>query len=218
MPKHLQNDLERLKKAVLDIGTMVEESLSKAITALNKRDRVLAEAVIDGDHEIDRKEVLIEEDCLKILALHQPVAKDLRLVVAILKMNNDLERVGDLAVNIAQRAHSLASTDPLPIPKALNVMANKAKDMVKKSIDSLVESDSRLATEVCVADDEVDNLQRVLFAVLQDEIKKTPQRIEQYIQLLSVTRYLERVADQATNIAEDVIYMVEGDVVRHHRG
>jgi len=216
MPKHLQNDLERLKKAVLDIGTMVEEALSNAITALSKRDRVLAELIIDGDHEIDRKEVLIEDDCLKILALHQPVAKDLRYVVAVLKLNNDLERVGDLAVNIAQRALSLTSMEPVLIPDDLFLMAQKAKEMVKRSFDSLIESDSHLATGVCAADDEVDDLHRKLFAVLQERIKKSPERMEQYVHLLSVTRYLERIADQATNIAQDVIYMVEGEVVRHH--
>jgi phosphate transport system protein len=216
MPKHLQNDLERLKKSVLDIGTMVEEALSNAITSLNQRDRALAEAVIEGDHQIDRKEVWIEEDCLKILALHQPVAKDLRYVVAVLKLNNDLERVGDLAVNIAQRTLSLTSMEPVLIPEDLFLMARKATEMVKRSFDSLIESDTHLATEVGVADDEVDGLNRRLFAVLQEKIKKTPERMEQYIHLLSVTRYLERIADQATNIAEDVIYMVEGEVVRHH--
>jgi phosphate transport system protein len=216
MPKHLQNDLERLKKSVLDIGTMVEEALSNAITSLNQRDRALAEAVIEGDHQIDRKEVWIEEDCLKILALHQPVAKDLRYVVAVLKLNNDLERVGDLAVNIAQRTLSLTSMEPVLIPEDLFLMARKATEMVKRSFDSLIESDTHLATEVCVADDEVDGLNRRLFALLQEKIKKTPERMEQHIHLLSVTRYLERIADQATNIAEDVIYMVEGEVVRHH--
>jgi phosphate transport system protein len=216
MPKHLQNDLERLKKSVLDIGTTVEEALSNAITTLNQRDRALAEAVIEGDHQIDRKEVWIEEDCLKILALHQPVAKDLRYVVAVLKLNNDLERVGDLAVNIAQRTLSLTSMEPVLIPEDLFLMARKATEMVKRSFDSLIESDTHLATEVCVADDEVDGLNRRLFAMLQEKIKKTPERMEQYIHLLSVTRYLERIADQATNIAEDVIYMVEGEVVRHH--
>jgi phosphate transport system protein len=216
MPKHLQNDLERLKKRVLELGTLVEESLSNAITALRTRDRNLAEAIIDGDDDIDRREVSIEEDCLKILALHQPVARDLRFVVAILKLNNDLERVGDLAANIAQRAFSLSSVEPVRVPDELYVMASKARDMVVKSIDSLVESDPVLAKTVRDADDVVDNMERELFVMLQEEIKKNPQRVEQYVQLLSITRYLERVADQSTNIAEDVIYMVEGDVVRHH--
>src|SRR3989339_962263 len=129
MSKHLQNDLERLKKAVLEIGAHVEENLTRSITSLTARDRILAEAVIEGDHEIDRREVRVEEECLKILALHQPVAKDLRFVVAILKLNNDLERVGDLAVNIAQRALSLASTARVPIPEHLEEMAQKAKIM-----------------------------------------------------------------------------------------
>jgi phosphate transport system protein len=216
MSQHLMNDLERLKKAVLEIGTLVEESLSDAISSLNRRDRRLAEAVIAGDREIDRREVIIEEECLKILALHQPVARDLRFVVAILKLNNDLERIGDLAVNIAQRALALLASEPMSIPADLNLMAQKAVNMVKRSFDALIESDTLLAAEVCASDDDVDNLHRNLFLELQAEIKQTPQRVEQYIQLLSVTRYLERVADQATNIAEDVIYMVKGNVVRHH--
>jgi phosphate transport system protein len=218
MPKHLQNDLERLKKRILELGTLVEESLHNSIASLKNRDRNLAEAVVDGDDEIDRREVSIEEDCLKILALHQPVAKDLRFVVAILKLNNDLERVGDLAVNIAQRAFSLSSIEPVNVPRDLYLMADKARDMVKGSFDSLIDSDSELAKQVRDADDEVDSLERELFTQLQEEIKKTPQRTEQYVQLLSVTRYLERAADQATNIAEDVIYMLEGEVVRHHHG
>ncbi|RPH96168.1 phosphate signaling complex protein PhoU [candidate division KSB1 bacterium] len=216
MPKHLQNDLERLKKAVLEIGTRVEENLTHAIASLTTRDRVLAARTIDGDREIDRREVLIEEECLKILALHQPVAKDLRFVVAILKLNNDLERVGDLAVNIAQRTLSLTALVPVPIPDDLAEMAQKARAMLRKSFDALIESDAQMAREVCAADDAVDRLHRDLFQMLQNEIKKSPQLVEEYVHLLSVTRYLERVADQATNIAEDVIYMVEGTVVRHH--
>jgi len=215
MPQHLQKDLERLKKMVLDIGTMVEESLSNAIIALNKRDKTLAESIIDGDSEIDQREVVIEQECLKILALHQPVAKDLRFVVAILKLNNDLERVGDLAVNIAQRSTTLSSNAPVPIPSDIKLMADKAIVMVKQSFDSLIDTDTHLAETVCAADDEVDALQQRLYSQLQAEIKKAPQNVEQYVQLLSVVRYLERIADQATNIAEDVIYLVEGEVVRH---
>ncbi len=215
MSQHLLNDLEQLKKGVLDIGTLVEEGLSHAITAMNNRDRRLAEKVIAGDAEIDRREVVVEEECLKILALHQPVARDLRYVVAILKLNNDLERVGDLAANIAERAVALCAFEPLPIPPDLNLMAQKAAVMVKKSFDALVDSDPSQAAEVRASDDEVDSLQRDLFKMLQDGIRQTPQRVEVYIHLMSVTRYLERIADQATNIAEDVIYMVHGNVVRH---
>jgi phosphate transport system protein len=217
MPQHLTHDLERLKKSVLEIGTLVEESLANALAALRTRQRTLAEAVIDKDHEVDRREVLIEEECLKILALHQPVAKDLRFVVAVLKLNNDIERVGDLAVNIAQRAVALAALEPVTVPDDLMLMAQKTRAMFKQSLDALVESDAHAATAVCAADDEVDNLQIKLFDVLEEQIRKAPTHLEQYIQLLSATRHLERIADQATNIAEDVIYMVEGDVVRHHR-
>jgi phosphate transport system protein len=217
MTQHLLHDLERLKKSVLEIGTLVEESLANAITALQKRQRTLAETVIDKDHEVDRREVLIEEECLKMLALHQPVAKDLRFVVAVLKLNNDIERVGDLAVNIAQRAVALASVEPVVVPNDFVLMAKKTQAMFKQSLDALVESDARAATVVCASDDEVDELQIKLFAILEEQIQKMPVHLDQFIQLMSATRHLERIADQATNIAEDVIYMVEGDVVRHHR-
>jgi phosphate transport system protein len=217
MSKHLQSDLERLKKHVLEIGTIVEENLAASIHALSTRNRAQAKAVVEADYEIDHREVLIEEECLKILALHQPVAKDLRFVIAILKLNNDLERVGDLAVNIAQRAIELAGLEPIDIPQEINEMAQKTTIMVKKSFDALIESDPELAVIVCASDDEVDALHRRLFTTIQNQIRQDPAHLEQHIQMLSVTRYLERIADQATNIAEDVIYMVNGDVVRHKR-
>jgi phosphate transport system protein len=211
----MQRDLERLKKSALEIGTLVEESISQAISALSTTNRQLAERVIAGDQEIDRREVQIEEDCLKIFALHQPVARDLRFVVAVLKMNNDLERMGDYAANMAERVLYLATHGQVPVPRQMLVMSDKVQAMVRRSLDAVVESDTALARAVCTSDDEVDYLQSELYDVILSEIRQDVHQTDKWIQLLSVVRYLERIADLATNISQDVIYMVEGDVVRH---
>jgi phosphate transport system protein len=215
MAIHMQRDLEKLKKSSLEVGTIVEESISRAISALMRMDRTLAEQVIAGDDEIDRREVQIEEDCLKVLALHQPVARDLRFVVAVLKMNNDLERMGDYAMNIAERVASLSTLKPIVVPQPMIEMSERVQAMVRRTLDAVVESDSILARSVCVSDDEVDELFRQLFGLLLDEIRADVRQLDTWTHLLSVIRYLERIADLATNICQDVIYMVEGDVVRH---
>jgi phosphate transport system protein len=215
MAVHLQRDLEKLKKITLEVGTIVEEAISHAITALGNRNRPLAEQVIAGDSEIDRREVLLEEECLKILALHQPVARDLRFVVAVLKMNNDMERMGDYAQNMAERVIALSSGDSITTPGEVTRMAEKVITMVRRSLDAVVEGDAELARAVCASDDDVDALHRTLYSTIQLEIRKDVSKMEMWIQLLSIIRYLERIADLATNIAQDVIYMVEGEVVRH---
>lgn len=215
MPIHMQRDLDVLKKTLLEVGTLVEESIARAINALATTNRELAEQVVAGDDEIDAREVQIEEECLKILALHQPVARDLRFVVGVLKMNNDLERMGDYAMNIAERVLFLARNGSVAMPPQLRVMSEKAQTMVRRTLDAVVESDPVLAREICLSDDEVDDLHRELHAVILNEIRLHVDQLERWTQLLSVVRYLERIADLATNVAQDVIYMVEGDVVRH---
>jgi phosphate transport system protein len=215
MPVHLQKDLERLTKITLEMGTIVEETISLAVSSFILNDRSLAEQVVAGDKDVDSREVQIEEECLKILALHQPVARDLRFVVAVLKMNNDLERMGDFAVNLAERVIYLSARDAVPVPKALKVMADKATTMVRRSLDSLVESDAVLAQRVILSDDDVDQLRDELFTEVLDEIRKDVDRLDQWVQVLSAVRYLERIADLATNIAQDVVYLVQGEVVRH---
>jgi phosphate transport system protein len=160
-------------------------------------------------------EVGVEEDCLKILALHQPVAIDLRFIVAVLKINNDLERIGDLAVNIAERSAFLSKHPPFGFSLGLVEMADRAQDMLKHSLDALINLDSGLAQEVCAADDEIDAMNRQMYLKIQDAIRSNPGKLESLIHLLSVSRHLERIADHATNIAEDVIYMVEGRIARH---
>ncbi len=215
MPVHLQKDLEKLKKIILEMGTIIEESISLSITALMTGDRTIAEQVIAEDQDVDQREVHIEEECLKILALHQPVARDLRFVVAVLKMNNDLERIGDFAVNTAERVLFLAHHGPVPVPKGVAVMANRASQMVRHSLDALIESDAELAKTVILSDDDVDEQRDKLFTIILNEIRRDIAHLDQWIQILSCIRYLERIADLATNIAQDVVYLVEGDVVRH---
>jgi len=215
MSAHLKKEIDNLKKELLTLCGMVEDSLWQAVKSIKKRDVKLAEKVIDSDIEIDQMEVKVEEDCLKILALHQPVAIDLRFIITALKINNDLERIGDLAVNIAERSQFLSAQKSIDMLFDFETMAEKTQAMVKKSLDALVNIDCDLASQVCEADDEIDAINRQMYDQVKDQIKQAPENIETLIHLLSVSRHLERIADHATNIAEDVIYMVEGKIVRH---
>ena len=215
MPKHLQREIENLKKKILALGARIETTVHEAIRSIEERDAVLAQKIIDDDIQIDDFEVEVEEDCLKILALHQPVAIDLRFIVAVLKINNDLERIGDLAVNIAERSVFLASVPQVSAAFDFARMSRKTESMLNKSLDALVNMSSELAHEVCIDDDEVDNINRQMYLKIQEVIQKEPDKIASLIHLLSVSRHLERIADHATNIAEDVIYMIDGKIVRH---
>ncbi len=215
MAKHLQREIENLKKKLLSLGARVEASVKDATLSIEKRNAELAQKIIDDDINIDNTEVEIEEDCLKILALHQPVAIDLRFIVAVLKINNDLERIGDLAVNIAERAVFLTGQPKINIAIDLVDMAHNAKSMLKQSLDALINHDAKLAHKVCASDDIVDGLNRQMYLKVQDAILKNPEQISSLIHLLSASRHLERIADHTTNIAEDVIYMIEGQIVRH---
>ncbi len=215
MSKHIRREIAVLKKEILALGAAAEEILYKAMKSLEERDKALAEQVMKEDAGIDQMEVEVEEDCLKVLALHQPVAGDLRLIIAILKINNDLERVGDLAVNIAERAAFLATREKIETPPDFMKMSEISREMLKKSLDALVTEDSAMAHKVCGMDDAVDAINREMYILIQNEIRKDPSRMESLIHLLSVSRHLERVADLATNIAEDVIYMIDGEIVRH---
>jgi phosphate transport system protein len=214
----LERELERLKKMILALSAVVEENVSRAVRSVMTREAKVAQRVVDSDKDIDATEVDIEEECLKVLALHQPVASDLRFIIAVLKINGDLERIGDLAVNIAERGLSLASSERIPIPIELVGMSEEVQAMLRKSLDSLVHLDARLAHEVGAHDDEVDDLNRQNFARIQEEIPKDLAHIDSLMQFLSVSRYLERIADHASNIAEDVIYLIEGTIIRHKGG
>jgi phosphate transport system protein len=216
MPQHLQREIERLKKKILSLSAAVENNVQMAVRSIEERDAELAEKVIRLDSEIDQSEVDLEEDCLKILALYQPVAIDLRFIIAVLKINNDLERIGDLAVNMAERAQFLSTKSGITIPYDLEALAGKTKAMLQKSLDSLVNLNSGLAREVCRTDDEVDEMNREMYDLVKDAIRAHPEQLDILIPYLSISRYLERIADHATNIAEDVVYMIEGVITRHN--
>ena len=200
---------------MLALGAVVEENLRLAFHAIEARDAAAARTVIATDLVIDQNEVELEEECLKILALYQPVAGDLRFIMAVVKINNELERIGDLAVNIGERAISLAEADPVPIPLGLSMMADRTNAIIENALDSLVRQDAATACRVLAADDEIDALYADLIETLKDVIRAHPEQLDATVLLFSVARALERLADHATNIAEDVLYMVEGEIHRH---
>jgi len=218
MTKHFLHQTEKLKKKILHLTAMVEQSLKDAVRAVTEFDLELAAKVVAEDERIDDFEVEIEEECLKVLALYQPVAGDLRFIVAVLKINNDLERIGDLVTNIANRTRSLKRHQGTGVPFDMQGMLTRAMEMVKWSADALVASDVDLAIKVCEADEEVDRIHQDAFKQLAREIERNPELADYYISLLSISRNFERIADHATNIAEDVIYMVQGEIVRHGGG
>jgi phosphate transport system protein len=215
MLHYWQREIENLKKLVLSLGAIIEEQIQRAMLALERRDTGMANEVILKDREIDSLEIVIEEECLKILALYQPVAKELRFVVAVLKMNNDLERMGDLAANIAKRARYLSKKEKIDLVADFGPVAEKTQAMVKKSLDSLVNTDVNLAKEVCASDDEVDKLTKQMLKRTVNAIEKHPDRTKDYFSVRSVSKNLERIADSATNIAEDVVYLCSGEIIRH---
>ena len=215
MSKHLKNDLERLERRLLALGARVEDAVRRSIAALETRRPDLALEVMAGDPEIDREEVELEEECLKALALHQPVANDLRFVAAILKINSDLERIGDLAVNISERSTSLDRALPFPVPEALQPMMEATAGMLRESLDAFVKADAGMARAVMAKDDTVDNYNREIIERMVEQMKADSNLVDDALLFLSASKNLERIADHATNIAEDVVYMVEGDIVRH---
>jgi phosphate transport system protein len=217
MAKHLQRELDKIKKMILSLGALVEERVRMAVDAIEERDAEIATKIIKADHEIDEMEVEIEEECLKILALHQPVAVDLRFLIAVIKINNDLERIGDQAVNIAQRIKTITKKGEGEAIFDYSSMAAKTASMLKMSLDALVNLDVDMAFKVVTLDDEVDKLQRVAYDRIKDAIKasETKTGIGHFINLLLISRHLERLGDHATNIAEEVIYLIEGEIIRH---
>lgn len=216
MTKHYLSQVEKLKRMILHLAALVDEKLRAAIRSLSERNQDLALRVIETDREIDKYEVEVEEEVLKTLALYQPVATDLRFIIATLKINNDLERIGDLAVNIAKRARDIAQSGVrADVPFDLDALLQTTTEMVKRAADALIAQDSKIANQVLETDDEIDSMHRDNYTLISEEIQKAPELADYYINWLSASRNLERIADHATNIAEDVIYMVEGDIVRH---
>jgi phosphate transport system protein len=217
MTRHFQKELTYLKKRILSLGAMVEERVRMAVKAMETRDTELAVRIVGIDYEIDEAEMDIEEECLKILALHQPVAVDLRFLTAVIKINNDLERIGDEAVNIAERVQIISKREKLDIPFDFSEMAVKTEVMLKTSLDAVVNLDLDLAVKVIVSDDEVDAFEKQAYDVIKKAIETRPDRVGHLINLLLISRHLERIADHAQNIAEEVVYMIEGEIVRHGR-
>jgi phosphate transport system protein len=218
MTTHFFREIDRIKARLLGLGAQVEENLNRAVRAIAEQDETLARQVIESDAEVDEQEVEIEEETLKILTLHQPVAADLRFLVAVLKINNDLERIGDLTVNIAEHALVLCAQAPPELPMDFMAMGDLVKGMLRESLDAFVDLDSEIARRVLQQDDAVDAMNIQMYELVKRNARKdaAPAKIDVLIRMLSVSRNLERIADHATNIAEDLIYMIEGKIVRHH--
>jgi phosphate transport system protein len=214
--KHFQRELDKVKKMILSLGALVEQRVNQIKTIVEDRNVNLAQKIRHLDHEIDEMEVEIEEECLKIIALHQPVAADLRFLIAVIKINNDLERIGDQVVNIADRVVRIAKRPQMPYVFDYSEMAEKAETMLRMSLDSLVNQDLDLAIKVLHMDDEVDKLQNEAYDRIKQAISDgVTEDIGYMINLLLISRHIERLADHATNIAEEVVYMIEGEIVRH---
>jgi phosphate transport system protein len=215
MTKHFEREISNLKRRVLTTGSMVEQMLREAVRSVEEGDPVAARWVIDRDTAVDAEEIENEEECLKILALHQPVALPLRFVTAVLKINNDLERMADQAVNIAERALRLLNRSTPAIRFGLHGIAERALRMVRKALDALVAMDKEAALEVCRSDAEVDALYRDACEGIQRHIQQNSSDVSAGLDMVAVLANLERCADLATNIAEDVVYAVDGHIIRH---
>jgi phosphate transport system protein len=214
---HLQREIDQLKRKILALGAVVEDNLRSAFLAIDRRDPAIARRVIATDVVIDENEIVVEEECLKILALYQPVAGDLRFLVAVIKITSELERIGDLGSNIAERALQLVDEHPVPVPHSFAVMSDRTGAILEKALDALVRQDVAVARLVLAADDEIDLLYSDLIEELKGVIRADPEHLDAIVLLFSAARYLERLADHATNIAEDVLYMVEGEIHRHQQ-
>lgn len=215
MSKHLQRDLDLLERKVLAQSSLVEEMIRKACKAMHGMQPDLVNEVTSKEQLVNEQEVDIEETCLKILALHQPVAVDLRQTATVLKINSDLERIADLAVNIADRAQCLWQFPDFVVPEKFERMSQLAVLMVQEALDALVKQDVATAREVCQRDDDVDALNLEVIKEMRRLMRSQPDLIEAALYLFSASRHLERIADHATNIAEDVIYLVDGEIARH---
>ncbi len=218
MERHFERELEELKATLVKMGSLVDAQLGSACRALFEGDMARARDVMDGDREVDSFDTLIDRQCMDIFALAQPVAVDLRLLMSSLAINNQLERIGDIAVNIAERVEPLALHREFLLSTRLSEMANIARIMVRDSLDSLIRGDAALASRVLVSDDVVDRLDGGLFRSLVAEMKERHERIEPAAHMLILSRHLERLADHATNIAEGVLFIVEAKLVKHNAG
>jgi phosphate transport system protein len=215
MSKHLERGLDALRGELIGQFGVVEQMIQLAVRSLIERQPELADRVIATDAQVDATDLKIEEECLKLLALHQPVATDMRWLISVVKVNADLERMADLACNIAERSKSLDLFPLFPIPDELQEMVSTATKMVKMSLDAFVERDSAKAKAAIAEDEMVDRLNRIVIDQLHETMKDHPELIEPGVHCFSASRHLERIADLAENVSEDVIYLVDGDIVRH---
>jgi len=215
MSAHFQREISKLKQQILLLCAQVEGQVEKAVRAVQLRDDELAEEVERLDEEIDLREIEVEEECLKTLALYQPVAGDLRFVVSTLKINHDMERIGDLAVNIARKVRGMPFDPPAKLTNDLGLMCEKTQVLLRDSIDSLISLNASEAASICTRDDEIDEMKAIIRMEIETAIKQQPEKVSSFLRLLAVSRNLERIADLATNIAEDVVYLVEGRIMRH---
>jgi phosphate transport system protein len=215
MQRHFHEELEALKQTLLAMGGLVEDQIRRVMKALLERDDVMAQEVVERDRQVNTYDVEVDEQCVSLLALYQPAAGDLRFITTAMKIVTDLERIGDQAVNIAQRVLELNREPQLKPYIDLPRMAAKAQRMVKESLDAFVARDTALARQVCGEDSEVDLLKEQIFRELLTFMMEDPRTIPRAIRLILISRFMERVADHATNIAEMVVYLVEGKMVRH---
>ena len=215
MSIHLIRDLDHLHRMILTMCASVEEMIHSAVDALHQPDYSRARQIMAADDEVDRMDVEIEEECLKLLALHQPVAIDLRRITTVLKIGAELERVADLGVSIAERACGIARCGEIAVPDDMKDMSRQALDMLHRSIDAYVQLDVRTAREVCAQDESIDDLNRAIIDELTRRMQEQPALVEAALHLFSASRQIERIADHATNIAEDVVYLVQGEIIRH---
>ena len=215
MTLHFLREMDRLNAHLIDIGNKIEAQVSMAFHAVVQLDEAAARRVVRGDVEIDNIEIQMEEECLKLLALYQPVASDLRFIVSVLKINTDLERIGDHAKNIAETAIKLSAGPAMEIPESMHTIYKQARLMLRKTLLAFVEADYELAGKVLEMDDEVDKMCSAELPRQIGLIQKHPEDAGQRLMLLSVCRQLERIGDHASNIAEDVVYLLSGDIIRH---
>ncbi len=213
--RHFDVELEQLKERVTAMGHMVEEQLEGAMQSLASRDVEKANAIIARDHQVNAMEVGIDEECIRMIALHQPEARDLRFIITAMKIITDLERMSDLAANICERVVELKDEPPVPIPQAINAMAEISREMLRAALDAFVSKNTTEALRVCREDERVNVIYRELVRSIVQDLSRDPDRISPVIRLLFVSRSLERFADHATNVAEIIVYLVEGKVIRH---
>lgn len=215
MTKHLQKDLDKLREKIVVLGNLVEEATEKATKIVETFDLALVDEIVETESIINEMEVDIEEDCLKTLALHQPVAIDLRFLIVVLKVNNDLERMGDQTVNIAQRVKFLSAQDRIAVDLDFKLMGSICRKMVHNALTALVRQDVEMAQEILRADEELDALHARTYKVLQDAMASNSSIVSRAVSYLTISSNLERIGDLATNIAEEIIFMEQGEVIRH---